>query len=254
MVLDPHRWLELRRFRPLYESGAMSLREIAKETGLNRRTVSKYLKNSASAAPPKREVGGQRHRRVVDEVAPLIDAMLRSEVLLKASVIHERLVQDYAVTINYQRVKLYLQEARPRIAEELGISPGELAGLHRRFEVVPGAQAQVDWGDEGKILAHVGVPKVYSFHMTLSYSRDPFCCFTTSQDLATFFDCHRQAFAHFGGYVGDNSSAISCFRSGWSLPSRSSDGLAAAVGATRRWGGGPPPPARAGPRASPPRG
>ncbi|CAM5534137.1 hypothetical protein STENM327S_00299 [Streptomyces tendae] len=113
--------------------------------------------------------------------------------------IHERLVQDYGVTINYQRVKLYLQVARPRIADELGISPGELAGLHRRFEVVPGAQAQVDWGDEGKILAHVGIPKVYSFHMTLSYSRDPFCCFTTSQDLATFFDCHRAAFAHFGG-------------------------------------------------------
>lgn len=65
--------------------------------------------------------------------------------------------------------------------------------------MVPGAQAQVDWGDEGKILAHVGIPKVYSFHMTLCYSRDPFCCLTTSQDLATFFDCHRQAFAHFGG-------------------------------------------------------
>lgn len=199
MVLDPHRWLELRRFRPLYESGAMSLREIAKETGLNRRTVSKYLKDPASLAPPKREVADQRPRRVVDEVAPLIDAMLRSEILLKGRVIHERLVQEYGVAINYQRVKLYLQEARPRIAEELGISPGELAGLHRRFEVVPGAQAQVDWGDEGKILAHVGIPKVYSFHMTLSYSRDPFCCFTTSQDLATFFDCHRKAFAHFGG-------------------------------------------------------
>ncbi|MFD4577851.1 IS21 family transposase [Streptomyces sp. NPDC058417] len=199
MVLDPHRWLELRRFRPLYESGAMSLREIARETGLNRRTVSKYLKDPASLAPPKREAAGRRPRRLVDEVAPLIDAMLRPEILLKASVIHERLVQDYAVTINYQRVKLYLQEARPRIAEELGIAPGELAGLHRRFEVVPGAQAQVDWGDEGRILAHMGVPKVYSFHMTLSYSRDPFCCFTTGQDLATFFDCHRQAFAHFGG-------------------------------------------------------
>ena len=199
MVLDPRRWLELRRFRPLYESGAISLREIAKETGLNRRTVGKYLRDCAPAAPPKREPGVQRPRRVVDEVAPLIDAMLRSEVLLKGKVIHERLVQEYGVGINYQRVKLYLQEARPRIAEELGISPGELAGLHRRFEVVPGAQAQVDWGDEGKILAHVGVPKVYSFHMTLSYSRDPFCCFTTSQDLGTFFDCHRAAFAHFGG-------------------------------------------------------
>ncbi|MCT9094367.1 IS21 family transposase [Streptomyces sp. ASQP_92] len=199
MVLDPHRWLELRRFRPLYESGAMSLREVAKETGLNRRTVSKYLKDPASAGLPKRESAGRPQRRLVDEVAPLIDAMLRAEVLLKGSVIHERLVAEYGVAINYQRVKLYLQEARPRIAEELGISPGELAGLHRRFEVVPGAQAQVDWGDEGRVLAHVGIPKVYSFHMTLSYSRDPFCCFTTSQDLATFFDCHRQAFAHFAG-------------------------------------------------------
>ncbi|MQY16918.1 hypothetical protein SRB5_71220 [Streptomyces sp. RB5] len=199
MVLDPHRWLELRRFRSLYESGAMSLREIAKETGLNRRTVTKYLSGEAPVAPPRRTAEGRQHRRAVDEVAPLIDAMLRSEILLKASVIHERLASEYGVTINYQRVKIYLQEARPRIAEELGISPSELAGLHRRFEVVPGAQAQVDWGDEGKILAHVGIPKVYSFHMTLSYSRDPFCCFTTSQDLASFFDCHRAAFAHFGG-------------------------------------------------------
>ncbi|WP_435884529.1 IS21 family transposase [Streptomyces toxytricini] len=71
--------------------------------------------------------------------------------------------------------------------------------MHRRFEVIPGTQAQVDWGDEGKILAHMGITKVYSFHMTLSYSRDPFCCFTTRQDLQTFFDCHRRAFAHFGG-------------------------------------------------------
>ncbi|WP_425471274.1 DDE-type integrase/transposase/recombinase [Streptomyces roseicoloratus] len=45
----------------------------------------------------------------------------------------------------------------------------------------------------------MGIPKVYSFHMTLSYSRDPFCCFTRSQDLRTFFDRHRRAFAHFGG-------------------------------------------------------
>ncbi|MGW4232224.1 IS21 family transposase [Streptomyces sp. NPDC004980] len=177
----------------------MSLREIAKETGLNRRTVAKYLSGETPVAPPRRAPNGQPFRRVVDEVAPLIDAMLRAEILLKGAVIHERLVAEYGFTGSYQRIKMYLQEARPRIAEELGISPHELAGLHRRFEVVPGAQAQVDWGDEGKILAHVGIPKVYSFHMTLSYSRDPFCCFSTSQDLATFFDCHRQAFAHFGG-------------------------------------------------------
>ncbi|WP_442687132.1 IS21 family transposase [Streptomyces pseudogriseolus] len=177
----------------------MSLSEIAKETGLNRRTVRKYLAAQAPISPPRRSSSGHARGRMVDDVAPLIDAMLRSEILIKGAVVHERLVAEYGFTGNYQRIKLYMQEARPRVAEELGISPGELAGLHRRFEVVPGAQAQVDWGDEGKILAHVGIPKVYSFHMTLSYSRDPFCRFTTSQDLATFFDCHRQAFAHFGG-------------------------------------------------------
>ncbi len=74
---------------------------------------------------------------MVDEVAPLIDAMLRAEILLKGAVIHERLVAEYGFTGSYQRIKMYLQEARPRIAEELGISPSELAGLHRRFEVVP---------------------------------------------------------------------------------------------------------------------
>ncbi|MGW0211869.1 IS21 family transposase [Streptomyces sp. NPDC003233] len=199
MVLDPQRWLELRRFRGLLEAGAMSLSEIARETGLDRKTVRKYLSAKGPAAPPRRSSNGQHRGRIIDEVAPLIDAMLRSEILMKATVIHERLVKDYGFNGNYQRVKLYVQEARPRVAEELGITPKELAGMHRRFEVVPGAQAQVDWGDEGKILAHMGIEKVYSFHMTLSYSRDPFCCFTTSQDLQTFFDCHRRAFSHFGG-------------------------------------------------------
>ena len=79
-----------------------------------------------------------------------------------------------------------------------------MQGLHRRFEVVAGAQAQVDWGDEGAVLLESGIAKVYSFHMTLSYSRDPFCCFVTSQDLGTFFDCHRRAFAHFGGVPGSD--------------------------------------------------
>jgi hypothetical protein len=35
--------------------------------------------------------------------------------------------------------------------------------------------------------------------MVLSYSRDPFCCCTTSMNAATWWDCHRRALAHFGG-------------------------------------------------------
>jgi hypothetical protein len=47
----------------------------------------------------------------------------------------------------------------------------------------PAGQAQVDRGDEGGILLAAGISKVYSFHMTLSYSRYLFCCFVTSQQL-----------------------------------------------------------------------
>jgi hypothetical protein len=77
--------------------------------------------------------------------AAVIYAWLRAEVLLKGTVIHEWLVAEYGFADNYQRVKMYLQEARPRIAVELGYASAELARLHCRFEVVPGAQAQVDW-------------------------------------------------------------------------------------------------------------
>jgi transposase len=200
VVLESGRWLELRRFRALHESGT-SVAEIARETGLNRRTVKKYLAETMPT-PPRAAPRQARRAQVVDTFAHVIDAWLRAELLIKGTVVHERLVDQYGFTGNYQRVKLYLQQARPRVAAELGIAPDQLAGLHRRFEVVPGAQAQVDWGDEGAILAHVGIPKVYSFHMVLSYSRDPFCCFTTRLDLSTFFDCHRRAFAHFGGVPG----------------------------------------------------
>lgn len=74
---------------------------------------------------------------MIDEFAPLVDSMLRAEILMKAAVIHERLAHEYGFTGNYQRTKLYVQEARSEIAEELGITPNELAGMHRRFEVTP---------------------------------------------------------------------------------------------------------------------
>jgi transposase len=200
MILDAEQWMELRRFRPLYEAGGVSISEIARVSGRDWRTVKKYLTGDGLAVPPAAPARAGTQPRVITPLIGVVDAWLRKDVTLKASVIHERLVADYGFGGHYQRVKMYVAEVRPRIAEEIGATGlDSLAGLHRRFEVLPGAQAQVDWGDEGTILAHVGIGKVYSFHFTLSYSRDPFCCWTTSQDMATFWDCHRRAFAHFGG-------------------------------------------------------
>lgn len=57
----------------------------------------------------------------------------------------------------------------------------------------------MDWGEEESIETPQGRVKVYSFHMVLSHSRDPFCRYTPSQDLAAFWACHTEAFAHFAG-------------------------------------------------------
>src|SRR3954471_19640885 len=202
MILDSESWMNIRRFRALHAAGA-SYAEIARECEVDWRTVRKYLAEDAASVPPTAPPRAGSQPKVITPVVGVIEAWLRADVTLKGSVIHERLVVQHRFTGSYQRVKMFLAEARPRIAAELAESDeSPLTGLHRRFEVVPGAQAQVDWGDEGYLLAHVGIGNVYSFHMTLSHSRDPFTCFTTSMDLATFFDCHRRAFAHFGGVPG----------------------------------------------------
>ena len=103
---------------------------------------------------------------------------------------------------------MHLAAVRPMIEDELSdTDENNLRGLHRRFKVLAGAQAQVHWGEEGDALAHVGLAKTLSFHMTPSYSRDPFTCFTSCMDLPIFWDCHRRAFAHFGGSPAASSTS-----------------------------------------------
>lgn len=194
--------MNIRRFRVLHAGGA-TYAEIARECGVDWRTVKKYLAEDGVVVPPSPPPRAGSQPKVITGFVGVVEAWLRADVALKGTVIHERLVAEHGFTGSYQRVKMFLAEARPRIAAELAEQDeNPLRGLHRRFEVVPGAQAQVDWGEEGDLLAHVGIGNVYSFHMTLSHSRDPFTCFTTSMDLTTFWDAHRRAFAHFGGVPG----------------------------------------------------
>jgi transposase len=191
MLLHEEEWMDLRAYRALKDAGA-TWAEIARESGHDWRTVKRYLGPDAPARPP-RQAPRPAQPKLIDAYAHVIDAMLANEPRLRASVIHERLVADHGFAGSYQRVKLYVAARRPVIA------PPPQAEFFERFEVLPGAQAQVDWGDEGTIETASGSLAVYSFHMTLAHSRDPFCAFVARQDLATFYDCHRRAFAHFGG-------------------------------------------------------
>jgi transposase len=139
MILSQEAWMDLRRFKALAEAGA-TWAEIARESGHDWRTVKRYLAADAPAVPPAPAKRGPGPRKV-DPYAHLIDAWLRRQPKLKASVIWERLVTEHGFPGHYQRVKVYVREHRARLTE----TEPEPVGFHRRFEVLPGAQAQVDW-------------------------------------------------------------------------------------------------------------
>ena len=115
----------------------------------------KYLSPDAPPGPPQAPSRRGTQPRLVDPYVGVIDGWLVREPRLRASVIHERLVADYGFTGHYQRIKNYVRKARSRL--ELAADPGKRPpALHRRFETVAGAQAQVDWGDEGMIDTRAG--------------------------------------------------------------------------------------------------
>lgn len=68
-----------------------------------------------------------------------------------------------------------------------------------RVEVVPGEQAQVDWGSFGSMRIGDAQRPVSCFVMVLSWSRVLFLDFALDQRIETFCAMHRRAFEFFGG-------------------------------------------------------
>jgi transposase len=69
----------------------------------------------------------------------------------------------------------------------------------RRFETMPGQQAQVDWMYAGYVVINGSKVKRYAFIMKLGYSRRSYIEFTTSMEQSVLFACMINAFNHFGG-------------------------------------------------------
>lgn len=89
--------MDLRKFRALQRAG-VSISAIAAKTGQDWRTVKKYLADDAPATPPAAPPRAGTQPRKIGRYAAVVDAWLRADIDLRASVIHERLTSEYPLT------------------------------------------------------------------------------------------------------------------------------------------------------------
>jgi len=166
--------------KTLLEHGK-SLREISRELGMCRKTVSriqKALLNGDSAPRQQSRSSGLEvfHEQIEHYLASGLSALL----------IHQKLIQQHGLTLSYSSVARYIGKFKRAEC---------FVPLHS----LPGEEAQVDFGYFGEFRRNGRGVKVWVFSMVLSHSRQSYYKVVTSQQVREFLDCHISAFEYFGG-------------------------------------------------------
>jgi len=165
----------------------LSVSAIAHRTGLDRKTVRKYI--AAGLEPPAytpRQPGPTK-------IAPF-QAYLRERVAAYPELTATRLHREIG-EIGYgggqTAVKEFLREVRPNPAPRFEV----------RFETPPGRQAQVDFAHFRTVFTdEPGTERViWLFSLVLGHSRMLWGRFVPHQDMQTLLRCHAAAFEALGG-------------------------------------------------------
>ncbi len=166
-----------------------SVRRIAREMGLNRRTVKKYL----GLSEPLRVEVAERPQPILTSVVPRIEALLEEwaprlegKHRLTSPRLHRQLREE-GLVIGERTVRRYLAEKR-RQASEVYVPL-----VHR-----PGDEAQVDFFEV--FVDEAGRRrKAWKFLLRMMYSGRDFIHLYDRCDTASFLDGHVRAFAYLGG-------------------------------------------------------
>jgi transposase len=171
--------------------GKQSMRQIARQLHLSRKTVAKIIaqhqqqrEKGATGLPLPRKNRGS----LVDSYeAALRDYLARYPDISSVRLMEELRRRGYTggYTILRQRVRHLRQQCRRPPVE--------------RFETGPGLQAQMDWAIYTVDFTQEGRRKVNLFSYVLGYSRRQYLHFTASQDLPTTLREHVRAFEHLQG-------------------------------------------------------
>ncbi len=170
--------------RDLFRQG-LSISQIARQTGHDRKTIRTYVKNGELPVAKEREKKGSK----LDPFKDHIVNKLKEGPFTASRIFKE--IQDMGFAGKYTIVKDFVREIRP----EYGVQ------AKYRYETKPGVQAQIDWSEFGKVEIDGKTQKLYCFNVVLGYSRMRYIEFTLSIDVYALIQCHLNAFRFFGGYT-----------------------------------------------------
>lgn len=171
------------------KQGGLSMRAIARQLGLARRTVARVLaavQQQRAACPPLPRP--RRRRSIIDDYEPILKELLaRYPDLTVERALQELQARGFPGKYTVVRQRMRLLRTRPAPTPVL------------RFETGPGDQAQMDYGVYDIDFTREGRRRVYLFSYLLGYSRRQYLRFVEAMDLPTTLREHVHAFHHLGG-------------------------------------------------------
>lgn len=194
--------------------GGTSGRDIARQLGIDRGTVAKYLAAAAPAISTPGSAGDPVSKpaistagsAVLPDSKPAISTLGSRagrqslcgpwqeaittwlELGRTAQWVYQELVSAHGFTGSYQSVKRFARQWRTT-------QPVPFV----RMEVEPGAEAQVDFGQGAWVIGHPGRRRPHLFRIVLSHSRKAYSEVVWRQTTEEFIRCLENAFRHFGG-------------------------------------------------------
>jgi transposase len=167
----------------------LSERRIARQLGMDRRTVKKYAERPERALQPRRSAN---RKSKLDTFTEIVKAWIEQDPLYSSVWVYDRL-KPMGYTGGYDIVKNFVR----------GLKAKRTQVAYLRFETEPGLQAQADWAEFAWLLPDGSSRIFYLFAMILGFSRKLYCELVEKCDLTTFLDCHIRAFEYFGGVPGE---------------------------------------------------